>query len=164
MTPDRYKKIKLFYIGSEDMVIAGTKIPADNSTVINDIVGQLEAEGFQVDASVPAKKGKMEDFKKEYDLVLLVLNVQGFAQFNTMRVKWDEPTKQPWYMSEVPTVVVSLSYPNCMIDVPMARCYVNSYMAHHESFAATLEKLMGKSEFKGRYDENVFCGRWETRF
>ena len=164
MTPERYKKIKLFYIGSEDMVVAGTKIPADNSTVINDLVGQLTEAGFQVDAAVPAKKGKMEDFKKTYDLVLLVLNVQGFAQFNTMRVKWDEPTKQPWYMSEVPTIVVSLSNTNNLIDVPMARCYVNSYMAHHESFAATLEKLMGKSEFKGRYDENVFCGRWETRF
>ncbi len=59
---------------------------------------------------------------------------------------------------------VGLSYTNNLIDVPMARCYINSYMDHHESFAATLEKMMGKSEFKGRYNENVFCGRWETRF
>ena len=27
-----------------------------------------------------------------------------------------------------------------------------------------IEKLMGRSEFKGAYNDNVFCGRWETRF
>ena len=164
MTPEKYKKIKLVYIGSEAMVIAGTKFKSNDENIIKDIVEQLEKEGFIVDAEVATKKGKMEEFKKNYDCVLLVLNVQGFAQFNTMRVKWDEPVKQPWYMSELPTFVVSLSFTNNLIDVPMARCYINAYMDHHESFEAVLEKMMGKSEFKGRYNDNVFCGRWETRF
>lgn len=164
MTPEKYKKIKLVYIGSEAVVIAGAKFKSNDDAIIKDIVAQLEEAGFEVDAEVASSKGKIEDFKKKYDCVLLILNVQGFAQFNTMRVKWDEPVKQPWYMSELPTFVVSLSYTNNLIDVPMARCYINAYMDHHESFAAVLEKMMGKSEFKGRYNENVFCGRWETRF
>ena len=164
MTPEKYKKIKLVYIGSEAVVIAGTKFKSNDENIIKDIVSQLEAAGFEVDAETADKKGKMEEFKKKYDCVLLVLNVQGFAQFNTMRVKWDEPAKQPWYMSELPTFVVSLSYTNNLIDVPMARCYVNAYMDHHEAFEATLNKMMGKGEFTGRYNENVFCGRWETRF
>ncbi len=164
MTPEKYKKIKLVYIGSEAVVIAGTKFKSNDENIIRDIVSQLEAAGFEVDAETENKKGKMEEFKKKYDCVLLVLNVQGFAQFNTMRVKWVEPTKQPWYMSELPTFVVSLSYTNNLIDVPMARCYINAYMDHHEAFEAVLRKMMGKSEFKGRYNENVFCGRWETRF
>ncbi len=164
MTPEKYKKIKLVYIGSEAVVIAGTKFKSNDENIIRDIVSQLEEAGFEVDAETENKKGKMEEFKKKYDCVLLVLNVQGFAQFNTMRVKWDEPTKQPWYMSELPTFVVSLSYTNNLIDVPMARCYINAYMDHHEAFEAVLRKMMGKSEFKGRYNENVFCGRWKTRF
>lgn len=164
MTPEKYKKIKLVYIGSEASVIAGTKIKSNDDIIIKDIVDQLTEAGFEADASVEAKKGKMEDFKKKYDCVLLILNTQGFAQFNTMRVKWDEPVKQPWYMSELPTFVVSLSNTNFLIDVPMARCYINAYMDHHEAFAAVLDKMMGNSEFKGRYNENVFCGRWETRF
>ena len=164
MTPEKYKRIKLMYIGSEATVIAGMKFESNDKNIIADIVSQLESEGFVVDAEVPEKKGKIEEFKQNYDCVLLILNVQGFAQFNTMRVKWDEPAKQPWYMSELPTFVVSLSNTNNLIDVPMARCYINSYMDHHESFSATLEKMMGKSEFKGRYNDNVFCGRWETRF
>lgn len=164
MTAVRYKKLKLVYIGSEATVIAGTKFKSNDDEIIKDIVSQLEDRGFIVDASVDQKKGKMEEFKDSHDAVLLVLNVQGFAQFNTMRVKWDEPAKQPWYMSELPTFVVSLSYTNNLIDVPMARCYINAYMPHHEAFEAALDKMMGKSEFKGRYNDNVFCGRWETRF
>lgn len=164
MTTDRYKKLKLVYIGSEATVIAGTKFKSNDDEIIKDIVTQLEAQGFEVDAMVDQKKGKMEAFKSRFDAVLLVLNVQGFAQFNTMRVKWDEPAKQPWYMSELPTFVVSLSYTNNLIDVPMARCYINAYMPHHEAFEAALDKMMGKSEFKGRCNDNVFCGRWETRF
>ena len=164
MVPDKYKKVKLVYIGSEATVMAGVKFESNNDKIIADISAQLQAAGFEVDASVDSAKGKIEEFKRKYDCVLLVLNVQGFAQYNNMRVKWDEPAKQPWYMSEVPTFVVSLSNTNSLIDVPMARCYINSYMDHHESFAATLEKMMGKSEFKGRYNDNVFCGRWETRF
>lgn len=164
MTPKRYKRIKLVYIGSEATVIAGTKFESNDQNIIADIVSQLEEAGFEVDSKVTAKKGKMEEFKKKFDCVLLILNIQGFAQYNTMRIKWDEPAKQPWYMSELPTFVVSLSNTNNLIDVPMARCYINAYMDHHESFAAVLEKMMGESEFKGRYNENVFCGRWETRF
>ena len=164
MTPKRYKRIKLVYIGSEATVIAGTKFESNDQNIIADIVSQLEEAGFEVDSRVAAKKGKMEEFKKKFDCVLLILNIQGFAQYNTMRIKWDEPAKQPWYMSELPTFVVSLSNTNNLIDVPMARCYINAYMDHHESFAAVLEKMMGESEFKGRYNENVFCGRWETRF
>lgn len=164
MTPERYRRIKLFYIGSEATVIAGTKFKSDDDAVIRDIVSQLEAQGFNVDASLAQSKGKMEEFKKNYDAVLLALNIQGFAQFNTMRVKWDEPVKQPWYMAELPTFTLSLSNTNNLIDVPMARCYINAYMPHHEAFEAALDKMMGKSAFKGRYNDNVFCGRWETRF
>ena len=164
MTKERYGRLKLVYIGSEATVIAGQKFKSNDDAVIQDIVEQLEARGFSVDAAVEQKKGKMEEFRRKYDAVLLVLNVQGFAQFNTMRIKWDEPAKQPWYMSELPTFVVSLSNTNNLIDVPMARCYINSYLPTHETFAATLEKMAGESPFMGRYNENVFCGRWETRF
>lgn len=32
-----------------------------------------------------------------------------------------------------------------------------------EHIKAAIEKLTGKSEFKGKADESVFCGRWDTR-
>ena len=73
------------YIGSDAVVIAGTKFKSNDENIIKDIVAQLEEAGFEVDAEVPTAKGKMEDFKKKYDCVLLILNVQGFAP-----VQYDE--------------------------------------------------------------------------
>ena len=52
------------YIGSEAVVIAGTKFKSNDENIIKDIVSQLEEAGFEVDAEVPSAKGKMEDFKK----------------------------------------------------------------------------------------------------
>ena len=164
MTPEKYKRIKLVFIGGEGRVIAGQLLKGNDEVIKADVIHQLEEAGFEVDAEEPVLKGKMEEFKKRFDAVLLILSVEGFAQYNVMRVKWNLPIKQPWYMSEVPTIVASLTYPNMLIDVPMARCYANAYMNHPEAVHALIEKLMGRSEFKGAYNDNVFCGRWETRF
>ena len=164
MTPEKYKRIKLVFIGGEGRVIAGQLLKGNDEVIKADVIRQLEEAGFEVDAEEPVLKGKMEEFKKRFDAVLLILSVEGFAQYNVMRVKWNLPIKQPWYMSEVPTIVASLTYPNMLIDVPMARCYANTYMNHPEAVHALIEKLMGRSEFKGAYNDNVFCGRWETRF
>ena len=164
MTPEKYKRIKLVFIGGEGRVIAGQLLKGNDEVIKADVIRQLEEAGFEVDAEEPVLKGKMEEFKKRFDAVLLILSVEGFAQYNVMRVKWNLPIKQPWYMSEVPTIVASLTYPNMLIDVPMARCYANAYMNHPEAVHALIEKLMGRSEFKGAYNDNVFCGRWETRF
>lgn len=163
MTPARYPRLKLMFIGGEGTVIAGKLTKGNDEEIKAEVIRQLEEAGFQVDAEDMAVKGKIEEFKKNYDAVLLVLNVAGFAQFNTMRVKWQLPTQQPWYMSEVPTIVLNLSFPNMLIDVPMAKTYINAYMNHPEAIHAALEKMMGQSEFKGRADENVFCGRWEAK-
>lgn len=80
-----------------------------------------------------------------------------------MRVKWASPADQPWYVSQIPTIFLSLGFPNHLIDVPMARTYINAYLDSETVMEAAIEKIMGKSEFKGRYQENVFCGRWDTR-
>ena len=45
----------------------------------------------------------------------------------------------------------------------MARTYINAYLDSETVMEAAIEKIMGKSEFKGCYQENVFCGRWDTR-
>ena len=50
-----------------------------------------------------------------------------------------------------------------LIDVPMAKTYINAYLNSEEAVSAAISKMTGKSPFKGRYSENVFCGRWDTR-
>lgn len=164
LKPETCKRIKLMFISGEGMVVAGKLTKGNDDQVKAEVIKQLEARGFTVDAEDMQVKGKMEEFRQKYDAVLLVLNVMGFAQFNTMRIKWSLPTQQPWYMSEVPTIVLSLSFTNMLIDVPMAGTYINAYLNHPEAIEAAIGKITGESEFKGRFNDNVFCDRWETRF
>lgn len=163
LTPEKHRRLKLIFIGAEDFVIGGNMIKSNSDEIKADVIKSLTAVGFSVD-SEDISRGKTADFKAKYDAVLLVLAVDGFAQYNTMRNKWGTPAMQPWYISELPTVVMSLTLPNLMIDVPMAHCYINAHMNHPEAINAAVDKITGKSPFKGNYDENVFCGRWETRF
>ena len=45
----------------------------------------------------------------------------------------------------------------------MSHCYINGYNASPAVIHALVEKLTGKSKFKGTPDENVWCERWDTR-
>ena len=110
-------------------------------------------------------KGSREQFKAEHDLVLLVLNFTGYAQTNEVRVTWstDHGVDQPWYFTEVPTVTVSLNLTNHLIDVPQAKTFINAYGSKRENIRAFIEKMCGTSDFTGKADDTVFCGRWETR-
>lgn len=109
--------------------------------------------------------GKVEDFKKKYDAVFVFINMKGYAQENNVRLSWSigHSVEIPWYMQEVPTVFISLNYTNHLIDVPMAKTFINAYASTKEVVRQTLEKIAGYSEFKGKYDDNVFCGRWDTK-
>ena len=163
LTLEKYKRVKLVFIGGEGTVIAG-KLQSDDSAPVKEmVIRKLTEAGFTVDGETPAVKGKMEDLRKTYDVCLVVLNVSGFAQYNTMRVKWAQPADQPWYVSELPTVFLSLNFTNHLIDVPMAKTYINAYLNSEEAVSAAIDKMTGKSPFKGRYNETVFCGRWDTR-
>lgn len=162
-TPEKYKRVKLVFIGSEGMVVAGKLMGGNSEEVKERVIRILTERGFEVDSDPGMLKGKMEELHQKYDACLVVLNIEGFAQYNTMRVKWNLPSEQPWYVSELPTVFLSLSFPNLLIDVPMAKAYINAYLNSEEAIGAAVDKMMGKSEFKGRWNENVFCGRWDTR-
>ena len=66
-------------------------------------------------------------------------------------------------MVRIRTAHLSLNFTNHLIDVPMAKTYINAYLNSEEAVSAAIDKMTGKSPFKGRYNETVFCGRWDTR-
>ena len=106
-----------------------------------------------------------EEFIKTHDWALIVVNVKGYAQENDVRVRWscNHSLELPWYNEEIPTVAISLNYTNHLIDLPQIHTFINAYGPKRNHIRAAIEKLTGKSEFKGTADENVFCGRWDTR-
>ena len=104
-------------------------------------------------------------YAEKYDAAIVFANVAGFAQEATMRIHWSAPmaAEIPWYATEVPTIFVSLSLPNHLIDVPMVKTVIHAHAPSREAIRATVEKIQGKSPFQGTFNENVFCDTFGTR-
>jgi beta-N-acetylhexosaminidase len=105
------------------------------------------------------------DYPERYDAAIVFANVSGFAQEATVRIHWSTPmaAEIPWYVHEVPTVFVSLSLPNHLIDVPMVKTVIHAHAPSREVIRAVVEKIQGLSPFQGTFNENVFCDTFETR-
>gem|GEM_PF-4736644 len=145
------------------------------------VIEELERAGFEVDVHkdfydycmegdpLPQmtiiKTPPVEEFKKKYDVVFMFIHIKGYAKENVNRLVWSasHSSELPWFIHEVPTIGVSLNYTNTLYDVPMLKTFINSYAPTREYIRATIEKICGKSEFTGTADENVWCGRWDTR-
>ena len=56
-----------------------------------------------------------------------------------------------------------LKVTNYLIDLTMSRTYINCYNDSDIVVETVIEKLCGESEFKGQPEENVWCGRWDTK-
>lgn len=163
ISPKTHKRLRVIFLEGDGAVVAGQLIKMA-SPAKEQIFNELRGRGFEVvDGDDYKTKGKMEEFKENTDAVLVFIDQVGFAQYNTMRLKWSLPIDQPWYVSQVPTAFISLYLPNYLIDLTMSRTYVNCYMDTPDTVKMMLDKICGDSEFKGTPSENVWCGRWDTR-
>lgn len=175
--PSEKKRIMLYYVESAPESLGDG--PDKGKQILID---ELTAAGFEVTAPKdyyeremekysPFNKfammehRSMEQFKKDYDLVLVVLSMKGYAQTNNVRVTYSvgHSYEIPWSVYEVPTIGISLNYTNHLYDVPMLKTFINAYAPTKEYIHALVEKLTGKKPFKGQYNDLVWCDRWETR-
>ena len=178
LNPDKNKKVWLVYVQTTP-----NSRDYKGDPVKGVIVEELEKAGFDVtlapnfydleleNGPTPRNMGIMmgkttrKEFKDQYDAVMVFINVKGYAQENNVRMRWSchHTVELPWYISEVPTIGVSLNLTNHLIDVPQIHTFINAYGSSRENISATIEKICGKSEFKGTASETVFCERWDTR-
>lgn len=175
--PAGKKRAILYYVESAPVSMLDGPDPAKKI-----VIEELERAGFLVDVHKdyyemeceqmsPANAFKImdtppvEEFKARYDVVFLFVHMKGYAQENNVRIKWSaaHSSELPWFVHEVPTVGVSLNYTNHLYDLPMLKTFVNAYAPTREYIRAAVEKITGKSQFKGKANELVWCGRWDTR-
>ncbi|KQV07451.1 glycoside hydrolase family 3 protein [Leifsonia sp. Root112D2] len=104
-------------------------------------------------------------YPEKYDAAIVFANVAGFAQEASVRIRWSTPmaAEIPWYVTEVPTVFVSLNQPNHLIDVPMVKTMVHAHNPSREAIHAAVQKIIGASEFQGTFNDNVWCDTFGTR-
>ena len=177
ITPDTHPRIRLYGVsGGSDFTRTD---PLGYLDIVRD---ELEAQGFHVSVFKTAAQRKADgetdvnfmsviseeargDYADRYDAALIVANVKGFAQEAAIRIKWPTPmaVEIPWYATEVPTVFVSLTQPNHLIDVPMVKTAINAHADTREAIHAVIQKMTGRSEFQGTFNDNVFCDSFDTR-
>lgn len=171
LDPAKHKRIMLYTVDSSAAMAALT---GEEPKLTKMVKEELEAQGFEVStpnnaaglngkqllASTPVTK-----FANDYDAVILILNIAGFSQSNERRVHWSMPMGPdiPWYVTELPSYCISFNNPFHLIDVPMIPTYINAYSPEPWIVKQTIEKMMGKSEFKGVSSVDAFCGAWDTR-
>lgn len=162
ISPNTHKRIKLHTLFGD----SGSLFHA-SSDANKIIIEELENVGFEVTLidGTTMKKGKTSDLSKNFDAAIIFCDIVGYAAESNYRIRWKcaLSTDIPWYVYQLPTVFVSLNFTTHLTDVPMVKTYINAYKDTREVIHQTIQKIMGKSEFKGRFNENVFCNKWDTK-
>jgi beta-N-acetylhexosaminidase len=165
LTPERYKRI--LYIPIESAQGVAYSVRAGACAVIRD---KLVAEGFEVEDFVPKSffEGSIEkttDFIDSYDAIVYVANLSTKSNQTQVRIEWRQPMGAdcPHYSASIPTVFVSIENPYHLIDIPRVKTFINTYNSSDNVLDAVVEKLLGRSEFKGQSPVDAFCGKWDTR-
>lgn len=177
ISPEKFKRILVVPIGGAPspfaMMTGAGGHPAEK------FVEKLRSRGYEADlyeSQLDKVKGKspeetrtilqndyagksaIADLTDNYDMVLSVANVVGIGQA-IERPYWPG-TKgtldMPWYVHELPTILVSTASPNMLPDMPQVKTYINAYDDHDFNLDIVLDKLEGRSEFKGTPNTEMF--------
>lgn len=160
--PDRQKRILLEIMGD---------FPS-NERVCGSFLEKLEAAGFEVTVYKPEGFEVMEDsvteFKKRYDLILYVANIETASNKTVSRLNWHTMfglgNNMPWMVYELPVMFVSVGNPYHLLDAPMVKTYINGYCNSEYVIHAVVEKILGKSTFKGESPVDAFCGKEDLKY
>lgn len=184
VTPERYKRIMIVHIkGAENSMSALMKmLGGGKGNPAEALKEKLCAKGFDAfiyESPLDVMKKQMEagekpdlniyfagknaiaDFVSDMDLVITLCDVpNGRPSFGMSKGGGEIP----WYVFEVPVVVVGCGQPTMLADIPQARTYINTYDSKDTTFDALVENLMnGKEAFKGTDPIDSFCGLFDAR-
>ena len=157
LSPKKVKKVLLEIMGD---------FPS-NERVVKSFEECLMKEGFLVERyeheNFETAKFDVETFKKNYDLVIYIGNVENASNKVTNRLSWftfwGNGNNVPWFVEERPTLFISLANPYHLVDVPMIKTYINAYSNSEYAIESVVDKLMGRSSFTGKSPVDPFCGK-----
>ena len=181
---EKYKRVLLVDVkGTEGGF--GALIGAQGPSPSQVMKEMLEKEGFEVSiwespadkimklppeerraaiGSVYAAKRPITDLTDNYDLII---NLAIVNPNTDQRIQWPASKGTPdipFYVNEVPTIFISLQCPFHLADVPQVKTYINAYDNKDVTFTALVDKMLGRSEFKGVSSVDAFCGLGDTKY
>ncbi len=115
-------------------------------------------------ASLSSMSQPTSQFTEQFDAALIVANMGTSSNEVSIRLTFDALGNDiPWFVKDIPTAFVSFANPYHLLDVPMIETVINSYTASEQVLKATIDCLLGRSEFKGTSPVDPFCGREELK-
>lgn len=164
INPERHKRILLFSLGGEEGLFKSTNIAPY-------FISKLEAEGFEVHIfdtksfDLRTMFAGVKAMTDQHDVAIYFSNFETHSNQTTVRVNWAPPfgLDMPWFIQELPTMFISVANPYHLLDVPRIPTFINAYSASEHVVDAIIEKLLGRSAFKGINPVDPFCGFWDTR-
>lgn len=187
LTPERYKRIMIVYVKGLEAPGIGSLMAHNKVSPAKKLKERLEAQGFEVfiyespvqkilkemqEGGKPdlnlyfAGKSAVKDFVGNQDLIITLVDIAG--GFQPVARPAFGMTKGggeiPWYVFELPVIVVGTKQPFVLADIPQARTYINTYDVLDSTLDALVEKLMkGADAFNGQDPVDSYCGIWDTR-
>ncbi len=165
LSPGKYKKVLYYDIESQQGVAYSVR-----AGVAEKVKNLLIEEGFDLDVFVPNQgfeglAARYGEILEKYDLIIYLANMATKSNQTTVRIEWAQPmgANVPVYMNVIPTVFISVENPYHLIDVPRVKTYINTYSSNDHVLKALVDKLVGRSGFKGKSPVDAFCGMWDTR-
>ena len=170
LSPEKHKRILLYVLGDTGgyMDLGGSSSKR--------FVALLQERGFAVTEfdygktqgatmyKHSFKPQPVNQFKREYDLVLYFASLKTASNQTIVRISWAKPMgiDVPKFVNEIPTVFVSVENPYHLQDVPRVKTYINGYTSSDYVVEALVDKLLGKSSFKGTSPVDPFCNLWDA--
>lgn len=165
INPQRYKKVLYYGIESQQGFAYSVR-----AGVVDQFKALLEKEGFDIDHFDPSKgmEGMMMPYSavtEKYDLIVYLCNMATKSNQTTVRIEWAMPmgANVPIHMTSVPTIFISVENPYHLLDAPRVKTFINTYNSTDIVLEELVEKLSGRSTFKGTSPVDAFCGMWDTK-
>lgn len=160
ISPEKHRRILLLTMES-----AGRA--GDTEGLRERLRAELEKAGFEVCGPVNAgAPTSVAQLRERYDLALYAFNLQTASNNTVVRLNWKAypDCGMPWFIQEIPTLAVSFANPYHLFDMPQAKTYINAYTANEFVIPAVVEKITGRSPFKGASPVDPFCGLETARY
>ena len=177
ISPKKYRRVYLNVIQksmdpADPTVLQWKKLFEDEGfeVTVRDRRVSIEPSDFDSPELSPEKAALMgelyrgvEDMKKNYDLYVYVANMQNASNNTTLRLNWNVcfglGDDAPWLCAEIPVMMISTGYPYHLFDAPMIDTFINAYSNEPQFKRAVMDKIMGRSEFKGVSPVDPYCGK-----
>lgn len=157
VTPEKYPVIRLITLGKDDILDGSVTQIAEEL---------LRRDGFRTERYDPWSDDlhgtEGLDPKR---LTLYLANYEQASNQTTVRIGWcsKHALDIPRFVQEEDSIFISFANPYHLQDVPRIRTYINAYTATRTVIAAVIEKLEGKSGFRGVSPVDAYCGLADTR-